>query len=627
LGWAWNLECVLSYAFLFAGMCVFMRRRFNPPEAWFAAMAFTFCGFNLLHFVHVNAIAVIAHVPWLLYGIDRLASRRTDFQSVPMSGVHQTPCPKPGGVQPSIVLIALLTGSQLLVGYPQYVLYSLIAEALFLALAIRERHEADGWRGVTVITAPWILAKLIGLALGAVQVLPTFEALADAARQNAESSFSTWGSLHPLNAVQLVAPYLFAKRVVGQNTHELALYVGIVPLLLATLAISNRRLLHDRPKLQTVSRFAAALVALGGLLALGDYGPLHRLVSAVPLLSSFRFPCRATVLVQLGVALLAAVGFALVYRGQSRDRRAVLIPRKAFAGLLFASLTLAGFAPVVWSDYVASPQQVWCGPALLLIGLLLLYGASTGRRGALPALVIFASMDLGIYGLSYGVYRAVAPLDDFIDATSAPAADHGVRVALDIAPANGEGIHVGNQILLRGFSRIDGYAGLEPARRLDYRTIDALRLAGVKYVASTAPVEVRWGLQKRANGWLEVPGPSPRARLERPDFGTATTASADTGHVQVIEDRPGRIVVVAETRNPAVIALTETYHTGWQASLGGASVSTLRVHGDFLGCAVPAGRSTVPFHFAPASLQIGRAMSVCGLGFLGLLIAISRRTR
>jgi uncharacterized membrane protein YfhO len=97
--------------------------------------------------------------------------------------------------------------------------------------------------------------------------------------------------------------------------------------------------------------------------------------------------------------------------------------------------------------------------------------------------------------------------------------------------------------------------------------------------------------------------------------------------VQVIEDRPGRIVVVTETRNPAVIALTETYYAGWHASSGGASVSTLRVHGDFLGCAVPAGRSTVAFHFAPASLRIGRAMSVCGLGFLGLLLAMNRQSR
>ena len=31
-----------------------------------------------------------------------------------------------------------------------------------------------------------------------------------------------WGSLDPWNLIQWIAPYLFARRVVGQNTHELS---------------------------------------------------------------------------------------------------------------------------------------------------------------------------------------------------------------------------------------------------------------------------------------------------------------------------------------------------------------------------------------------------------------------
>ena len=67
---------------MFAGMWLLLRRRqIEPPAALFGAMAFTFCGFNLLHFVHVNAIAVVAHLPWLLYAIDRLAQRSTKARS------------------------------------------------------------------------------------------------------------------------------------------------------------------------------------------------------------------------------------------------------------------------------------------------------------------------------------------------------------------------------------------------------------------------------------------------------------------------------------------------------------------------------------------------------------------
>ena len=50
---------------------------------------------------------------------------------------------------------------------------------------------------------------------------------------SAAGSLSSWGSLHPLNLLQLVAPYMFVNRVVGDNTHEFGLYLGAVPLLLA----------------------------------------------------------------------------------------------------------------------------------------------------------------------------------------------------------------------------------------------------------------------------------------------------------------------------------------------------------------------------------------------------------
>ena len=34
------------------------------------SLAFTFSSFNLLHFVHPNAVAAVAHIPWLLAMID-----------------------------------------------------------------------------------------------------------------------------------------------------------------------------------------------------------------------------------------------------------------------------------------------------------------------------------------------------------------------------------------------------------------------------------------------------------------------------------------------------------------------------------------------------------------------------
>ena len=68
---AFDLELLLSYPFMFAGMYLWLRQRIGRRDAaMFGALAFTFGGFNLLHFVHPNAVAIVAHIPWLLWACD-----------------------------------------------------------------------------------------------------------------------------------------------------------------------------------------------------------------------------------------------------------------------------------------------------------------------------------------------------------------------------------------------------------------------------------------------------------------------------------------------------------------------------------------------------------------------------
>ena len=137
------------------------------------SLLFTFCGFNLLHFVHPNAVAVIAHIPWLLWA---------STSSSPMRGGARWSGPQ--------AAIALLTGSQLLLGYPQYLWFSLLAEAgyaIFVALQPplqpprrlrRQRRRACDCVGCETRTWPRVvLAKGSGVLLGGVQLWPTLDAL------------------------------------------------------------------------------------------------------------------------------------------------------------------------------------------------------------------------------------------------------------------------------------------------------------------------------------------------------------------------------------------------------------------------------------------------------------------
>ncbi len=205
-----------SYPFLFAGTYLFLRRRLQRRDAaLFGGLLFTFCSFNLLHFIHVNAIAVVAHLPWLLWAMDVMlldANRRR----VVMAQVG----------------VALLTGSQILLGYPQYVWFSLLAEAAYLLFICLDRqHPIDGRcieRSVIFRRcAGWTLAKVAGLLIGGIQLVPTVDVLQDSVRHSVNADYTNWGSLHPLNLVQLVAPYLFITRVLPKH-HDWASTWGAV---------------------------------------------------------------------------------------------------------------------------------------------------------------------------------------------------------------------------------------------------------------------------------------------------------------------------------------------------------------------------------------------------------------
>ena len=147
-----------------------------------------------------------------------------------------------------------MTGSQLLLGYPQYVWFSLLAEVSYAVfLLVTHKYAArtgcdfhatcDGCVGCTDADL-----AAIGHRQGDRPAARRSATAAHPGRLAAQrtacrptASFAAWGSLHPLNLLQLVAPYLFAGRVVGDNTHEFGLYVGAVPLVLAVWVLARRR--------------------------------------------------------------------------------------------------------------------------------------------------------------------------------------------------------------------------------------------------------------------------------------------------------------------------------------------------------------------------------------------------
>ena len=401
----WEYLC--SYPLMLAGMYFWLRRRLGRQDAaMVGSLAFTFSSFNLLHFVHPNAVAAVAHIPWLLAVIDVVMVDAKRWK-----------------VALAQAVLALLTGSQWLLGCPQFVWFSLLAETCFtLFLVMTRRHlPRDGcetmptcrvcigcWRN-----SSWgvILAKGIGLLLGGVQLLPALETLVQGTGNDGQPPAAA--ALHPINLIQLVAPYLPLDRVFGGNARELSLYVGAAPLMLALWVLFRR---HDLGPLRRLAQATAAFAAAALALALGSQGPILRLQNSLPWAVWLQFSCRYTVLFQLAVAVLAAIGFVLVEResreGQKIQRFLPILPGRGRAAALWrqfevlgatvlVSLAVAVAGLILQSGHqVASTPRVLVGPLLMAVAALLVVAAAQGVRGALVGLILFMAANLGYYGLS-----------------------------------------------------------------------------------------------------------------------------------------------------------------------------------------------------------------------------------
>lgn len=616
LGLAFDLELWLSYPVMLVGGYLLLRRwRLARDAALLGSAAFTFSGFNLLHFIHPNGVSLVAHWPWMLWALDwALVDRSNGAEGAKASPAW------------AWALISLNLGSQLLVGYPQYVWLGMLIALPYAAVCLKDSAAPRTGRVVALI-----LSATIGVLIGAVQLVPTIDALADSNRQTVDEAFSTSGSLHPLNLLQLIEPYLFATRVVGQNTHELGLYLGAVPLILAIWLVSHRPLWGNcRPLI--VGALWTIVIAL--VLAFGEYG-IGALQHWLPVVGKFRFPCRAIVLVYGAVALLAAIAWQRLFDTSSNER-----PRIAKVAWIvcLASAAVALIASLVWIDFIAGWMIAVMGPLGFAAAALAFTAADRRWRVAPLLLVLITLLDLGVYGLSYAVFDT-DQLAHFARDQNMPRNAERPIVAQPIdenmAPAprgaalQSAGPLAGNRVLLAGFRRADGYAGLVPRRQLDFADPLALRIAGVGFRAVEDPQGYNPAIK-----WDAVENPLPPVRLAARaivDEGgplPATAGELDAalvveplelpagtpGAISDFNERPGHFTLTSEADTRQLLIVSESFHSGWQITVDGQRVPVMPVNRDFLGCLIAPGRHSVTADFHPFSLALGRAGSTLGLG-------------
>jgi len=615
---AFNIELLLSFPLMTAGMFFFLRRlQVTRAGAMLGAIVYSFSGFHILHYMHMNATAVAAHTPWLLVAIDSIARGGEKRRTALAWG-----------------FVVLCTASQALLGHPPMLWLSLIVEGLYALLIL---FPLRNMRRILSLSS----AKAVGLLIGGIQFLPHWDAATHSTRQTISLHYLQWPSVHPTHLLQLVAPYYFNNAFFEGIPYELKVYNGAIPLLLLVLLFVR---IGELGQLKKVAIGAVVLGAFSLVMALGEYGYLHRLQTLLPLVGKFRTPCRYIMLFHFATAVTTAIAFSelskLIHNGNRlawRKLRFLIVVPLMSALLVALAFLTDSFSPHLFEKYfasnIASKNLVLAGPAAFMLAAIIVAATARGLRFGLIGILLFAAVDQGVYGLSYIQRFPASNVKTFLNSKVIPRETTEYRLQSS-----------DNSLIMKGVRLADGYASIPPRRQLNTLSKARLKLASARWI---------WAKKPRLVGGktygIRLAEPLPRARLvararvssapdrdiDKIDLGTTALLSKEIdlpggkpGKAVITSDRPGKIRVATEAESKQLLVLSESFHEGWRAAVDGRQTPVLRIYGDFMGCAVDAGSHEVEFIFRPKSLRDGALLSALGLAMaLAIFLTMAFRRR
>ncbi len=393
---AWVIGEVIVLGAASVGCQLFLRRTGcgSLPSA-LAGASYGLAGFVSSQIVHIDFAAAAAALPWLLVGIDGLATR-----SATARGRH-------------CLLIAISIAWICLCGSPDIVIDTVVVCGTYTAHLLLQPHGIGRRVVPRLRLCFWELGgAAAGVAVGALQWVPSAYFLAASQRAHPSLAFISAGSLSWANFLELLVPHIlgggsFGARAYG-GTYPLA-EVDAYPGILALVAIFVL-LLRWRDRGAWRWRVWILVVALALLLSSGGHTPLERLLAALPILGDQRLPSRALVSFALAASLLGGyfLDSLLLSHPTPRQIAAGSLPLVSILGIVLA--TIATGRPA-GGALVAHPHSGWtlggdmayllaAACIALATAALLLFGRRVKGRRRVLAVTALVVVDLVTFDLN-----------------------------------------------------------------------------------------------------------------------------------------------------------------------------------------------------------------------------------
>ncbi len=636
-----GLAAVLTYVFA---------RRVLASRAGALVAALVFAGGGYLTGYPPLQLAVLETAVWLplaLLGVERLVERPGD----PTRGSDAAPDLAESPARRSLPrpdpLLVLALALAILAGHPQTANYLLYASAAWLAWRIWPWSRA---RGTGRLWLAFGFSLLLALGLSAIGWLPALEF--QRLSNRAAADYATLSNGFP--------PRELLGALLPGITKWSPLYVGLLPLLLAGVAVLAWMFRAPALTLRDGTPFWTLLALLALLLALGRHGFLFDLFYlAAPGFDLFRGQERAALLFSFSLAMLAGTGLRLWLADPPGVGR-----RLSYGALALAAIGIVLALAAGPELRPAALRMVFLAGAVSLLAAL--YSA---RRVSATGLVALALLLIGLdlYAAGGRVDLADgAPAEIQVNPIVAILSQNGVQRVHDDHrfPPNFGILH-----------RVESTGGASPLR---LRTFDALvealgpahearlwDLFAVSHVvtwrkALEVPAEGLMALgegdaatylhvldQSKPFVWRVGEGVAvaddraAAAALAAPDFDPLSTAlihaggeTIAPGHptgasgIGAVARRPGEISFQTSGDAAGWVVVSELAYPGWRAEIDGRPAALYRADLALLALWVPAGAHEVRVHFTAPMLALGAGLTLASLAILLALVAaplIARR--
>jgi hypothetical protein len=657
-----DLELILLVHYPLAGGLMYLLARdlgHSRAAAWVSGTVFMLSGFMVTHLGHVNMVQSATWLP-LEFLLARRALLRGSWRYAVAAG--------------AALAVAFLAGHIHMVMFQVLVL-----SAFVLAAPLSWRARLSLWRRASTLA----ITGLVAFGATALKALPGAQQAGYSVRSelpwNLATDFSAW----PIGLATLFLPHLWGSNPTNywgpwSNTEVLG-YVGILPLLLAALALVLRRSFH--------SVFFVALAVVALLLCVGDATPLYGWVFRfVPGFSLVRTPGRYLYVFDFAIAVAAGIGLdglrvlATTRRGALPDEERILGWLARFLacgiavvlGLALPALVIlqADNANLVPRIITATQDffflALFLGAALVLLGGVLLRWLSPNAATALAVAIVAVDLasayhdfnpttDDPAVGFKHpeliarlqqapGVFR----IDSETGAISLWQPDSASVIGLQDAG----GLYNPTQPL--AFPEFRKDVGLDytaatydlmniryliapddPAfvQRLKGAPSDSFQLLGT-YPGGLALWENRGALARARVVYRAESVPdfdAAIARLRQPSFDSHTVALVqdapalgDAGappptDAEILTYAPNTVEIQADAAAPGYLILADAAFPGWYARVDGAPVTISTAYGAFRAVPLAPGHHVVRFQFDPPAWEIGWRLSALTWAALGVL--------